>query len=145
MKKKIDVYTNDAETPRITLSIAGPVLHFARLDPPYARLTGPAGSDIKEAITIWRQAAYPFKILEAKARNGSDIAVDVQEFEQANDSGYIVTVANKKSTAGRYADMLILTTDSTVKPTITVPVYGQITAAAPQPGAPAPEKKAGDS
>ena len=145
MKKNIEVFTNDADNARITLSIAGPVLQFARLDPPYARLAGPAGTDIKEAITITRQAAYPFKILEANARNGNDITVDVQEFEQAGDSGYIVTVANQKNTAGRYADMLILTTDSTVKPTITVPVYGQITVADPQPGASAPQKKAGDS
>ncbi len=144
MKKHIEVFTNDAENPRITLSIAGPVLQFARMDPPYARLAGPAGTDIKATITIWRQAAFPFKILEAKARNGNDIAVDVQEFERADENGYIVTVVNKKTTAGRYADMLILTTDSTVKPTITVPVYGQITAAVSQPDPSTPEKKAGD-
>lgn len=145
LKKNIEVFTNDAKNPRITLSIAGSVLAFARMDPAYARLVGPAGTDIKEAITITRQAAFPFKILEAKTRNGNDIKVDVQEFEQGEESGYIVTIVNQKSTAGRYADMLILTTDSTVKPTITVPVYGQITAAVPQPDASTPEKKAHDS
>jgi hypothetical protein len=145
LKKNIEVFTNDTQNPRIALSIAGSVLAFAQMDPPYARLAGQAGTDIKAAITITRQAAFPFKILEAKARNGSDIAVEVKEFEQGGENGYIVTVVNKKNIAGRYADMLILSTDSTVKPAITVPVYGQISAAVPQPDASTPEKKAHDS
>ena len=115
-------------------------MHFARMDPAYARLVGQAGTEIKKAITITREKAYPFKILEAKARNGNDIAFDVQEFSKADGDGYILTIENKKTAAGRYADTVILTTDSDIKPTITIPVYGQIIAATPQP-APTPPKK----
>jgi hypothetical protein len=110
------------------------------MDPAYARLVGQAGTDIKRAITITREKAYPFKILEAKARNGNDIAVDVQEFSKADGDGYILTIENKKMVAGRYADTVILTTDSSIKPTISIPVYGQIMSAAPQP-VPAPPKR----
>ncbi len=56
-----------------TLNITGTVIHFARMDPAYARLVGQAGTDIKKAITITREKAYPFKILGVKARNGNDI------------------------------------------------------------------------
>lgn len=110
------------------------------MEPAYARLVGPAGSDIKKTITITREKAYPFKILETKARNGKDIAFDIQEFSKADEDGYILTIKNKKSAAGRYADTVILTTDSKIKSTITVPVYGQIISAAPQPDSP-PQKK----
>ncbi len=110
------------------------------MEPAYARLVGQAGTDIKQAITITREKAYPFKILQAKARNGNDIAIDVQEFSKADGDGYILIVENKKTAAGRYADTVTLTTDSNIKPTITIPVYGQILSAAPQP-VPAPPKK----
>lgn len=140
MKKNIDVFTNDPANNRITLTITGTVSHFARMEPAYARLVGPAGTEIKEAITITREKAYPFKILDAKSRNGSDIAINFKEFNEDDRNGYILTIENKKAVAGRYADTVILTTDSSVKPTITIPVYGQIISAAPQP-APAPPKK----
>lgn len=90
------------------------------------------GEDIKKAITITLNKSYPFKIVEAKARDGKEIAIDLKSFTQADAEGYILTIENRKSVAGRYADSVILTTDSTVKPTITVPVYGQIIAVAPK-------------
>lgn len=115
------------------------------MDPAYARLVGPAGTDIKRAITITREKAYPFKIVEAKARSGNDIVFEVKEFSQADGDGYILTIENRKTAAGRYADTVILTTDSKIKPTITVPVYGQIISAAPQPEGAPPKKNASDS
>ena len=142
MKKNIQVFTNDPDHARVILNITGTVSHFARMEPAYARLVGQAGTDIKKAITITREKGYPFKILEAKARNGNDIAFDVQEFNKADKGGYILTIENKKQAAGRYADTVILTTDSRIKPTITIPVYGQIISTAPQPPATPPKKGA---
>ena len=144
MKKNIEVFTSDPANARITLSISGTVLNFAKMQPKYARLVGSAGTDIKRAITITREKAYPFKILEAKARNGKDITFDVQEFSETNQDGYILTIENKKAAAGRYADTVILITDSKIKPTITIPVYGQIISAAPQPDSPPQQKKSSD-
>ena len=42
------------------------------------------------------------------------------------------------------ADTVILTTDSSIKPTINIPVYGQIVSAAPQPVPTPPKKSASD-
>ena len=114
------------------------------MEPAYARLIGQAGTDIKKAITITREKAYPFKILDVKARNGKDIAFDVQEFSKADGDGYILTIENKKTAAGRYADTVTLTTDSSIKPTISIPVYGQIISAAPQPASTPPKKNASE-
>ena len=52
---------------------------------------------------------------------------------------------NKKAAAGRYADTIVLTTDSKVKSHINIRVFGQITAAAPQTDTTTKEKSAGDS
>ncbi|BBO68769.1 hypothetical protein DSCA_26990 [Desulfosarcina alkanivorans] len=144
MKKHIEVFTNDATNPRIRLAISGSVLSFAKMEPRYARLVGPAGTDIKRAITITPEKAYPFKILRAKARNGKDIAFEVKTFSKAGSEGYVLTIENKKTVAGRYADTVVLTTDSQIKPTITIPVYGQIISTAPQPAPATTKKSAGD-
>jgi hypothetical protein len=133
LNKHINVFTNDPANGQITLNVTGKVLNFARLEPTYARLVGKAGTDIKKKITITRQKAYPFKVVGVKSSNGKEIEVGLKEFKQAGSDGYILTIQNKKATAGRYADRVILTTDSTVKPTITIPVYGQITSAVPRP------------
>jgi len=133
VNKHIDVFTNDPDYPRTTLNITGKVLDFARVEPAYARLVGRAGTDIQKTITITREKAFPFKILKATARNGKDIAVDIHEFTESDKNGYTLTIENKKKDTGRYADAVILTTDSKIKPTIIVPVYGQIITITPQP------------
>jgi hypothetical protein len=125
------------------LSITGKVMQFARLEPAYARLVGEVGTTIKKTITITREKEYPFKILKVNARNGKDIVFDLKEFKKDDGDGYLLTIENKKTATGRYADSLTLITDSSIKPTITVPVYGQIfsTAPAPKSAPSAPSKK----
>lgn len=120
------------------------MLNFAKMEPKYARLVGKAGTDIKKTITITREKAYPFEVVGVKARNGKDIVVDVKPFSKAGNEGYVLTIENKKTDAGRYADSVILTTDSTIKPTITVPVYGQIISSASQPEPISPKKNASE-
>jgi hypothetical protein len=132
VNKHIDVFTNDPDHPRTTLKITGKVLNFALVEPSYARLVGRAGTDIKKTVTIIREKAFPFKILKAKARNGKDIAIDMHEFTDAGKNGYTLTIENKMKKTGRYADAVILTTDSKIRPTIIVPVYGQIVSITPR-------------
>jgi hypothetical protein len=142
MNKQIQVFTNDPAKQRIVLSVSGKVLHFAKIKPKYARLVGTPGTDIKKTITITREKDYPFKIVKAKARNGRNIAFTLEEFSEAGADGYILTIENKKETAGRYADTLTLMTDSPVKSALRVPVYGQIIAADPRPASAPGQKNA---
>ena len=140
MNKQIQVFSSDPAKPRVVLSISGKVLHFAKIAPKYARLVGKAGTDIQKKITITREKAYPFKIIEAKARSGKDIAFTIKEFSKEGVDGYILTVENKREKAGRYADTLTLMTDSPVKSSLRVPVYGQIISTEPR-HVPAPGQK----
>ena len=127
------MFTDDPQKPRTTLNISGEILRFAKLDPAYARLVGPSGTDVKRTVTITREKAYPFTVLDAKAKKGKDIRIAIDEFSNDTGDGYILTIENTKTTPGRYADKIILSTDSEVKPTITVPVYGQIIAPPTKP------------
>lgn len=133
MKKQIQVFTSDPANNRIILSISGKVLNFAKIEPKYARLVGKSGTDIQKKITITREKAYPFKIVQAKARSGKDIGFTIEEFSKEGADGYILTIENKREKAGRYADTLTLMTDSPVKSSLRVPVYGQIVRAEPRP------------
>ncbi len=114
------------------------------MDYKYARLVGPAGSEVEKTITITLEKNYPFKILSAKARNGKDIEFDLTPFTRRDAEGYVLTIKNKKTEAGRYADTIFLTTDSKIKPTIRVPVYGQIIPKANQQGSWMPQKGDGN-
>lgn len=102
------------------------------MDYKYARLVGPVGSEIEKTITFTLEKDFPFKILSAKASDGKDIEFDFAPFTKKDADGYVLTVKNKKTEAGRYADTIFLTTDSEIKPTIRIPVYGQISAKANQ-------------
>jgi hypothetical protein len=140
LKKNIDVFTDDPKAVSTTLNISGEVLLFAKLEPTYARLVGPSGTDVKRTVTITREKAYPFTVLDAKANKGKDIRIALDEFSNDKGDGYILTIENTKTTPGRYADKIILSTDSKVKPTITIPVYGQIIAPPPKPKSMSTEK-----
>ena len=141
MQKDVEVFTNDPARPRIVLTVAGSVLNFARIEPKYARLVGKAGTPIRKEITITREKAYPFTILQANARSGKDITFTLEEFSKDGVDGYLLTIENIRAEAGRYADTLTLTTDSPVKSTLKIPVYGQVvTENPPSPGQSKPKK-----
>ncbi len=133
MQKTVDVFTNDPDRTHITLSIGGHVLAFAKIEPKYARLVGKAGTKIQKEITITRQKAYPFTILQANVRNRANVAVTIEEFSANGVDGYLLTIENRRAKAGRYADTLTLTTDSPVKSTLKIPVYGQVISTEPHP------------
>ena len=144
MQKTIEVFTNVPASSRIVLSISGPVLNFARIEPKYARLVGKAGTKIRKEISITREKDYPFNILQANARSGKDIAFTIEEFSKDGVDGYLLTIENKRTEAGRYADTLTLTTDSPIKSTLKIPVYGQVVPVNPEPpGKPAQKQTSG--
>ena len=144
MQKTVDVFTSDSSNAHLTLSIGGQVLNFATIEPKYARLVGKAGTKIQKEITITREKAYPFTILQANLRNGENIAFTIKEFTANGVDGYLLTIENKRTEAGRYADTLTLTTDSPIKSTLKIPVYGQVIDSQPQAPSKRNPKKTGD-
>jgi hypothetical protein len=126
LKKSITVETSDPKQPSATIEIAGNVEKFATITPNKLILRGNAGEPINGSVTVSPDPKYPFKILETKSKNGTDIQARIEEKHENNVTTYIVTVENLKKDPGRYYDVITLKTNSPIKPEIQLSVYGQI-------------------
>ena len=128
MKKNVAVNTDDPQQPTVNLTITGKVKPFAIITPRYARLTGPAGQTIKVDVTITPKEQYPFKIVDVQAKHGNYIKYSLDENKGNRSKGWVLHLENVKADKGRYADTITIKTDSRLKPTIKIGVYGYITA-----------------
>jgi len=99
---------------------------FATITPRYLKLTGTAGQKIAATATIVPTAKYPFRIVGVTAQNGQNIDYRIDELASSQGEGYLLTVANKKTTKGTYSDQLFLKTDSATQPEIKISLYGNI-------------------
>ncbi len=118
--------TNDSRHPRHILSMNGVIKVFADINPAYVRLIGPYNKEVKRTLIIKKLKKYPFNITEIKTKNGKNISYALEPFENETESGYRLNVINTRKEKGRYSDMLMLHTDSTIKKIIKISVYGNI-------------------
>ena len=126
LKKSVTVETSSPIQPNVSLEITGNVEKFADVSPNKVVLRGNAGEPITASVTIIPDAKYPFKVLETKTKNGTDIQAKTDEKKENDTATYVVTVENLKKEPGRYYDVITLKTDSSIKPELQVSVYGQI-------------------
>ena len=124
--KTATIYTNDKKNPRLKLSIIGEVEKFVTIRPNQVRLHGVTGQEIKRKVTIIPTPKYPFKIIKARVRDGKDISYQLSEEKSENGQKYALTVENKRMEKGSYFDIITLETDSKIRPTLSVRVYGDI-------------------
>ena len=89
-------------------------------------MRGYAGEHPKKKVTIIPLEKYPFKILKVHAKNGKNIRFQLNEEKSRNGIQYALTVENQRLQKGRYFDTITLETDSKIKPTLSVRVYGDI-------------------
>ena len=89
-------------------------------------MRGYSGEHPKKKVTIIPLEKYPFKILNVHAKNGKDIRFQLNEEKSAKGIQYALTVENQRLQIGRYFDTITLETDSNIRPTLSVRVYGDI-------------------
>ena len=99
---------------------------FVRIQPQKIRLRGFSGEPLKRKVTIIPLEKYPFKILNVRAKNGKDIRYQLQEEKSEKGLQYALTVENQRLEKGRYFDIITMETDSKIRPTLSVRVYGDI-------------------
>ena len=126
LSKKATVYTNDKKRPNFTLAVTGDVERFALIQPARVILRGAAGSPIHRSVKIIPVEKYPFKILEAKARDGKNIRFELSEIADNPKGGYVLEIENTRPGKGRYFDYIALKTTSKVKSEIKIGIYGFI-------------------
>jgi hypothetical protein len=120
------VETSAPKQPNVSVEITGNVEKFANITPSKLILRGNAGEALSGIVTVSPDPKYPFKVLETKPKNGTDIQVRTDQKLENNAASYVVTVENLKKDPGRYYDVITLKTDSPIKPEIQLSVYGQI-------------------
>jgi hypothetical protein len=124
LRKSVVVYTNDPVSPVFTLSISGDVEAFAEIQPARALLQGAGDSPVFSQVRIVPKADYPFRVLETTARIGENIRFRLDADNE--DGPFTLHVENLQKTAGRYNDLIVLKTNSSVHPEIKVHVIGNI-------------------
>jgi len=120
------VHSNDPHTPKLRLGVSGEVERFAIIKPRHVRLFGDVGQEIRQTVTIIPEKKYPFKILEAKARNGQFITYELKSEEGSGGTRYTLTIESTRTQPGRFMDSILLKTDSKIRPELRVNVFGLI-------------------
>ena len=120
--------SNDQANPSLRIKISGKVEAFATISPSNVRLAGSVGESIVRRVLILSREEFPFKIVDTKARIGTNINFTLEPYKDQNRYGYILVVENRMQKTGRFVDTIHLKTDSAVKPEIVIRVYGHIKA-----------------
>ena len=122
--KTIIVATNDPLKPKINLRLKGSVIPFADIEPRRIVLRGSKNEKLAATATITPNSRSPFKIVSSKVddrlADKIDVTIDHRE------GTYHVVVNNRDSSPGSYRGRIILRTDNTIQPTLTLFVNGQI-------------------
>ncbi len=91
-----------------------------------ARLTGPAGREIKETVTITPPSNDPFAITGVHAEKGSHIRHALSEIPGEDGMSYRLTIYNTLKEPGWYMDYVFVRTDSRLTPEFEIRVLGVI-------------------
>ena len=83
-------------------------------------------ANVSGQVAIIPEKKYPFKILDARAKDGENINFKLDETKSSNGQAYELKVENLRQKSGRYYDTIILKTDSKVRPELNVRVYGYL-------------------
>ncbi|UCF95770.1 MAG: hypothetical protein JSW39_29345 [Desulfobacterales bacterium] len=126
LSKNVQVFTNDSAGPQLNLVITGDVDKFVTITPRHANLMGYIGEQIKSTVIIIPERKYAFKILNVRAKNGSNIKFQLAKEQGQQITQYALTVENLKQEQGRYFDTIILETDSNIQPKLEVRVFANI-------------------
>ena len=126
LHKTVTVETSDKKNPVARLEISGKIEKFATIVPASVRLSGPPGKPVVGEVKIIPQEKYPFSVTEAKALDGKNILIKLEEVTKPPEKGYVLHIENTKKDAGRYRDTIVLKTTSKIKPELEIRVYGNI-------------------
>ncbi len=122
VRESARIKTNDAKRPWVDIAVTCLVENFVDITPPQLSLRGPAGAPLRAKVIIEPKEKYPFKITGSRARQGKYFKFELTEQSRAGKLQYQLAVETMQEAKGRYADVIYLDTDSSIKPRIQVPI-----------------------
>lgn len=126
LTRSIKIYFNNDAMEPVVLTVTANVSEMVTLEPHRVSFTGHANEELVSVVTITPLEAYPFKITSVAARFSSNINYNLKETLENGKIIYKLTVTNIRSTAGRYFDEIVITTDNPAVGDISIRVNGQI-------------------
>jgi hypothetical protein len=96
------------------------------VNPKVARLVGKAGDLIQTDITITPPPMNIFDITGISALEGKNIQFKMETRSESNPQQFVLHISNTKPDPGRYFDKIILKTDSSISPEISIRIFGII-------------------
>jgi hypothetical protein len=126
INKTIKVYTSDPEISVINLLLTGEIKKQAIITPPMVLLKGKVDEKITQTITIFPNTDASIEVKKITALKGIDFKFSIEDYEEFGRKGYKLTVENIKTTEGRYSDKIIIVTNKSDLPTLSIVVSGDI-------------------
>lgn len=123
------VHTNDPRKPVMELTVSGMVEKFAEIRPARVRLSGRVDELVTAVAEIVPRPDYPFNIKNIRAMNGRHIRFSLADKTAAGKTIYEITITSTRLDAGSISDVVYVDTDSPIRPTLQVTVFGTIIAA----------------
>ncbi len=118
----VDILTNDPFHPELEVSFQGSVQKFAEINPKRVVLAGRKNESISTAVKIVCLPKYPFKIVKHSTKEGRLIQYRIEEKTENGSRIYLIWIENIQKQAGIFHDVIILKTDSAIRPEIQIPV-----------------------
>lgn len=106
--------------------MTGRVTPFAGIFPERVVLSGRIGAAVEQTVIVKPSADHPFALGNVRAQDGRDISVTVIASGEPCCPEYLLRVVNTRTRPGRYADTIVMETDSPIRPTLAIPVLGNI-------------------
>ena len=125
--KDIRVHTNDPLNPVTTLTLRGEITTEVQVEPAQLYLGRlQRGSPITRTVTVLYDENKSFEITDITNAN-TDISVRAEDVQVAGKKGKALQVSvSKTARRGPLNDTITVTTTSTKKPTISIPVVGSV-------------------
>lgn len=126
-KKTVVVHTNDPQRPATTLTLQGEIRVEVAADPPQLYVGRLAyGKAVSRRVAIVVDADAPVEITQVANTNAA-VTVQTEPLERNGQRGktLIVTVA-EDAPLGRLNDQITVTTTSTKRPSVVIPVFGSV-------------------
>ncbi|MGR3319653.1 MAG: DUF1573 domain-containing protein, partial [Candidatus Anammoxibacter sp.] len=123
--KKVTIYSNDPDTPKYKLTIAGTVIEEIAVKPKrldFSKVAYETGSS--KDISVKSITDLKLKIKKVESTNPNVIATLIENKEKG---GYVINVLLKKETDyGKVNGSILIHTNSKHQEKITVPFYGEV-------------------
>jgi len=126
MRESIRIKTNDPGLSWFSVGVTGKVEKFVDIQPERVHLEGPAGRMLSAEVAIIPRPDHPFQIGQVRAKNGTFIKHELTQRCADGKNRCVIRVENTRKEKGRYIDVLLVETDSKIKPVIPIYVMGTI-------------------